>query len=387
VKVNTDRDTLQDAVAFVARSLPARPPVPVLGGITLTAGEHGLTLAAYDYETSALAQLGATIADDGAALISGHLLADIAKNLPKATDVDLALDGPRLRITCGQARFSLPTMPIEDYPQLPAMPPQVGEIDTEAFTDAVPQVAVAAAAESDAVPVLTGIELTPSGSVLTLAATNRFRLARRNLPWTPTSDDGGGGTDTSTEGVSLVAPARMLVTAAKNLDDAGTIGVHLTGDRTLLGLTGSRRSSTMRLLADEFPTWRKLIPTDYTASVRFDVEALADTVKRAMVVGETRDTRVRLDMDHTHIRVSAGGDDTGTAEETIPAELTTGEPFVVQFNPRYLTDALSVMHTSRVELRHTGSGKPAVLHPLDDNATPSGEYLHLLMPVRLPEGN
>jgi DNA polymerase-3 subunit beta len=204
MKVNVDRDTLTDAVGFVARSLPARPPAAVLGGITLTASEHGLTLAAFDYETSALAQLGATITDDGAALISGHLLADIAKNLPKTPDVDLALDGTRLRIGCGHARFSLPTMPLEDYPQLPDMPPQVGEIDTELFGDAIPQVAIAAAAESDAIPVLTGIELTPTAGELMLAATNRFRLARRDLTWTPTSEDAGGGSADTTEGMSLV---------------------------------------------------------------------------------------------------------------------------------------------------------------------------------------
>jgi DNA polymerase-3 subunit beta len=386
VKVNVDRDALQDAVAFVARSLPVRPPVAVLGGIMLTASDNGLALAAFDYEHSALARVAATIADNGQALVSGHLLADIAKNLPKTNEVDLALDGARLRIACGTARFSLPGMPVEDYPRLPDMPPQVGEIDTELFTNAVPQVAVAAAGESEAIPVLTGVELTTSGGTLTLAATNRFRLARRDLAWTPTNDPDNDGSG-ATEGVSLVAPARMLATVAKNLDDAGAIGIHLSTDRTLLGITGSRRQVTMRLLAEEFPTWRKLIPTDYAAHARIDVDALTETVKRTMVVNEQRDTHVRLDFGREHVCVSAGGEDTGTADETLPAELTTGEPFVVQFNARYLIDALAAMHTSRAELRYTTPAKPAVLHPLDENGAVTGEYLHLLMPIRLPEGS
>ena len=120
MKIRVERDGLAEAVAWVARSLPSRPPVPVLGGVLLDAGgdSGALTVAGFDYEVSATVDVPATIAAEGKALVSGRLLADITKALP-AQPVEISVDGARASITCGSAKFSLPTMPVEDYPQLP----------------------------------------------------------------------------------------------------------------------------------------------------------------------------------------------------------------------------------------------------------------------------
>ena len=131
MKFRVERDVLADAAAWVARSLPARPPVPVLGGVLVeaTGGADGdrLTVSGFDYETSARVELDATIGDPGRVLVSGRLLADITRALP-SKPVDLVVDGSRATINCGSSRFSLPTMPVEDYPQLPAMPQLAGTV-------------------------------------------------------------------------------------------------------------------------------------------------------------------------------------------------------------------------------------------------------------------
>ena len=142
MKIRVERDGLADAVAWVARSLPARPPVPVLGGVLLDAGSSRfpirvrLTISGFDYEVSATVGCTATIGDGGRILVSGRLLADITKSLP-AKPVEISVDGARVTISCGSGRFSLPTMPVEDYPQLPAMPQQAGELAGEVFGQAV----------------------------------------------------------------------------------------------------------------------------------------------------------------------------------------------------------------------------------------------------------
>src|ERR687886_522131 len=147
MKFRVERDVLADAAAWVARSLPARPPVPVLGGVLLEAvsGPSGdrLTVSGFDYETSARVELDATIGDRGRVLVSGRLLADITRALP-SKPVDLVVDGARATISCGNSRFSLPTMPVEDYPQLPAMPQVAGVVPGDVLAQAVAQVAVAA---------------------------------------------------------------------------------------------------------------------------------------------------------------------------------------------------------------------------------------------------
>ena len=125
MKIRVERDTLADAVAWAARTLPARPSLPVLAGLVLTADSQGLTLSSFDYEVSARVMINADIETPGTTLVSGRLLADIARSLPGAP-VTLTSEGTRIVITCGRSSFTLPTLPVEDYPQLPAMPSSSG---------------------------------------------------------------------------------------------------------------------------------------------------------------------------------------------------------------------------------------------------------------------
>src|SRR5690606_24958840 len=170
MKIRVERDNLADAVAWVAKSLPTRPSVPVLGGVLLDAGgddgDGALTVSGFDYEVSATVSVSATIAEGGKVLVSGRLLADITKALP-AQPVDITVDGSRVGISCGSARSSLPTMPVEDYPQLPAQPQFAGQPDGQAFGEAVSQVAVASG-KDDTLPMLTGMRLEISGETLTM---------------------------------------------------------------------------------------------------------------------------------------------------------------------------------------------------------------------------
>lgn len=106
------RESFADAVSWVAKNLPARPAVPVLSGVLLTGSDNGLTISGFDYEVSAEAQVGAEIVSPGSVLVSGRLLSDITRALPNKP-VDVHVEGNRVALTCGNARFSLPTMPVE----------------------------------------------------------------------------------------------------------------------------------------------------------------------------------------------------------------------------------------------------------------------------------
>ena len=131
MKFRVERDVLADAVAWTARALPVRPSAPVLAGLLIEAGSfddgEGLRLSTFDYETSARATLNAEIDEEGRALVSGRLLADICRSLP-AKPVDIDIDGAKVTLVCGSARFSLQTMPVEDYPTLPTMPEVRGTV-------------------------------------------------------------------------------------------------------------------------------------------------------------------------------------------------------------------------------------------------------------------
>ncbi|MCD2186466.1 DNA polymerase III subunit beta [Actinomycetospora soli] len=408
MKFRVERDAFADAVAFVARSLPSRAPVPVLGGVLLDASDEGtLTVSGFDYEVSARVEVPAMIGDGGRALVSGRLLADITRSLPPHP-VDLTVDGPRASLTCGNARFSLPTMSAEDYPQLPEMPPVVGELAPDVFARAVSQVAVAAGRD-DTLPMLTGIRVEIDGSALTMAATDRFRLAVREFTWEP----GENPASADGEPTAILAPARTLSEAAKTLTSAGgTIELALGRGDGLLGLSGGGRRSTTRLLDAEFPRYRQLLPKEHTSAAVVEIGPLVDAIKRVSLVAE-RGTQVRLEFDEGSLRLTAGGDDEGSAEEQLPCSFA-GEPLTIAFNPGYLLDGLGALGADHAHLSFTTPSRPALLRPAsapgepgaDDAAEDSGAggattpepgpgadaelpeprpgYLYLLMPVRLP---
>jgi len=388
LKFRVAREDFSDSVAWVARSLPSRPPVPVLGVVLLAADEQGLTVSGFDYEVSAQVRVSAEVATSGRVLVSGKLLADITKSLPNKP-VDVGVEGTRVLITCGSAKFSLPTMPVEDYPQLPELPTQTGSIAVDVFSEAIAQVAVAAG-KDDTLPMLTGIRVEIHGTTVVLAATDRFRLAVRELEWTPV------GGETKTE---VLIPARTLSESAKTLSSSATAPVELAlgsgssvGADGLLGIISEGRRTTTRLLDADFPKFRQLLPPEHTAVAVVEIAPLVEAIKRVALVAE-RGAQVRLEFSSEGVLLSAGGDDAGRAEEALMADFQ-GEALTIAFNPGYLIDGLSSLHSEKVTFGFTTPSRPAVLRPTSDDelvpdssgkfAAPQSAYTYLLMPVRLP---
>lgn len=386
LKFRVVREDFADAVAWVARNLPTRPTIPVLAGVLLTGTDDGLTISGFDYEVSAEVRVSAEVASPGSVLVSGRLLSDITKALP-AKPVELSVEGTRVSLTCGSARFSLPTLAVEDYPALPTLPDETGVVSSDLFAEAIGQVAVAAGRD-DTLPMLTGIRVEISGESVVLAATDRFRLAVRELTWETAATD--------VEAAVLV-PAKTLAEAAK----AGTDGnqVHLSlgsgesvGKDGLLGIRSNGKRSTTRLLDAEFPKFRQLLPNEHTAVATIGVAELTEAIKRVALVAD-RGAQIRMEFGDDVLRLSAGADDVGRAEEDLPVEFA-GDPLTIAFNPTYLTDGLSSLHSDRVTFGFTTPSRPAVLRPTgEDGGTGGGsgpfpaaktDYVYLLMPVRLP---
>jgi DNA polymerase-3 subunit beta len=386
LKFRLVREDFADAVAWVARNLPSRPTVPVLAGVLLTGSDDGLTISGFDYEVSAEVQVAAEIASPGSVLVSGRLLSDITRALP-AKPVDVSVEGTRASLTCGSARFSLPTMAVEDYPALPALPEDTGFISSELFAEAIGQVAVAAGRD-DTLPMLTGIRVEISGEKVVLAATDRFRLAVRELTWSTESAD--------IEAAVLV-PAKTLAEAAKAGADGADVHLSLgagsaVGKEGLLGIRSEGKRSTTRLLDAEFPKFRQLLPAEHTAIATVGVAELTEAIKRVALVAD-RGAQVRMEFADDALRLSAGADDVGRAEEDL-AVAFSGDPLTIAFNPTYLTDGLGSLHSARVTFGFTTPSRPAVLRPTGEDDETVGaagpfpaaqtDYVYLLMPVRLP---
>lgn len=374
MKFRAERDSFSEAVAWAARTLPTRSNQPLLSGLMITAEASGLTLSSFDYEVSGRVAVEAVVETPGRVLVPGRLLSDIARSLP-AQPVTLQLEGSRVTLECGRSSFTLPTMSADDYPELPQMPTSAGVVAGASFAAAVAQVAVAASTD-ETISFLTGIRLEMTGSLITLAATDRYRLAVRELAWAPES--------LSIDAAALV-PARILADTAKTLAGQESVVIALAGsgqDEGLLGIHGGGRSTTTRLLGGEFPKYRTLLPAEANTIASVDTAALVEAVKRVSLVAE-RNTPLRMRFSGDEVDLQAGSGDEAQAVEALDATIS-GDDIEIAFNPRFLLDGLSALDAPVVRFAFTVSNKPAVLTgAAERGAEPAPEFRYLLMPVRL----
>jgi DNA polymerase-3 subunit beta len=373
MKFRVERDVLADAVTWTARTLPTRPPAPVLAGVRIEADAQGvINLASFDYETSARSEIPAEVAEPGTVLVSGRLLAEISRALPNKP-VDVALEGNKVIVTCGASRFTLLTMPVDEYPALPGLPEVSGTVSGDAFTHAVAQVTVAASRD-DTLPLLTGVRVEIEDERITLLSTDRYRLALRELTWTP-----------ATPGFSAVAliRARTLNDVAKSLGSGGLVNIGLSTGQglDLVGFEAGGRQTTSQLVEGDYPAVRRLFPESTPIHAVVATAPLIEAAKRVSLVAE-RNTPIRLSFSEGQVVLDAGHGDDAQASEALEAVLV-GEDIAVAFNPQFLLDGLGALGTDFVRLSFTHPNKPVEftgqgsLDGEDDSA-----YRYLLVPIR-----
>jgi DNA polymerase III subunit beta len=373
VKFRVEREVLGEAVSWVARSLPTRPVVPVLSGLLLEADGDELTLSCFDYEVSARARVPAEVGEPGIALVPGRLLAEIARSLPPA-DVEVASAADMLVLTCGSAEFALVSLSLEDYPKLPELPAAVGTVDSGALATAATQV-VPAASRDDTLPMLTGVCLEFDGTELTLAATDRYRLAVRTVGWEPA--------DPSIHASALV-PARTLADVARTVSAGRPVTIAFgqpepDGVRPadgLISFEGGGRRIVARLIGAEFIKYASRFPNSFEASAELPAVPFTEAVRRVSLVAD-RTTPVQLAFRRDVVVIEAQTDGRARAVETVPAGYT-GADRAISFNPHYLLDGLAAAVLTgqgqsagtgdepsaapgRIRLQFTSPAKPALI--------------------------
>jgi DNA polymerase-3 subunit beta len=425
VKFRVGREALGEAVAWVARALPSRPVVPVLAGLLLEADDGALVLSCFDYEVSARVRVEAEVDEPGTALVPGRLLAEITRSLP-SRPAEFTSDLDAVSLSCGGAEFTLVSLPVEEFPALPQPPAPAGTIDGGVLAAAAGQV-VPAASRDDTLPMLTGVCIDFDGAIMTLAATDRYRLAVRELTWQPTSP--------GLRAAALV-PARTLAEVARTM----TAGVPVTiafgdGDGSppagpspageprpaegMISFDGGGRRLTVRLIAGEFIRYQSRFPSEFGCRAEVPAVAFTEAVRRVSLVAE-RATPVRLTFAAGAVVIEAQAEGRARAIETVAADFEGSEP-VIAFNPHYLLDGLSAVVThetpaapapakataaagsddtgrpadpgGRIRLEFTSPAKPALItwagegSPAGDVEQADAEppsFRYLVVPLRVP---
>jgi DNA polymerase III subunit beta len=375
MKFTVERDALAEAVAWVARALPGRPVIPVLGGLLVRADGGELTLSCFDYEVSARMRVPAEVAEPGTVLVPGRLLVEITRSLP-GLPVAFADDPDGMSMTCGEATFTLATLPSGEYPDLPDLPHLAGTVDGGLLAAAIGQVAPAASRD-DTLLMLTAVNIELAGAggaggaggaevpTMTLAATDR---------------------------VAVLVPARTLADAARMMIPGEPVRIMLRasdgpdGADAMIGFEAGSRRLTTRLLAGEFIKFRSQFPGEFSCTADLPAEAFTEAVRRVSLVAE-RGTPVQLAFGPGRVTVGAATQGHARARETVPAEFTGDQP-VIAFRPDYLLDGVIAATAgaegpARVRLRFTSASKRAVITPApDDEAGPASDFRYLVVPQR-----
>jgi DNA polymerase-3 subunit beta len=407
MKFTVDRDALGEAVTWVARALPTRPVLPVLAGLLLRAEQEGrdpnqpggngpgfLTLSCFDYEVSARMQVAAEVTEPGTFLVPGRLLVEIVRSLP-AAPVEFGDDPDGISVTCGQASFAVATLPSAEYPELPDLPQLAGTADGGVLATAIGQV-TPAASRDDTLPMLTAVNVELDGETMTLAATDRYRLAVRDLAWNPApgfadhgrvallvpaktlsdaakmmsaesevrimlrpsgdgkgaaasdgkgtaapDEDGAGGENASAGGRGVSASGGGVGRVGAGRVGAGRVGAGGGGAgaaEAVIGFEAGQRQLTARLLAGEFVRYRSRFPAEFACTADLPAEAFAEAVRRVALVAE-RGTPVQLTFAPGRVTVGAATQGQARGRESVPADFTGDEPSIA-FSPHYLLDGV-----------------------------------------------
>jgi DNA polymerase III subunit beta len=431
MKFGVEHDVLAEAVAWVARALPSRPVVAILSGLRLEAGDGQLTLSCFDYELSATARVPAEVAEPGTALVPGRLLAEITRSLP-AQPAEFTADGDVVNLTCGSAEFALVSLPLADYPELPPTPPLAGTIDGGELAAATAQV-LPAVSRDDTLPMLTAVCLDMHAESMTLAATDRYRLAVREVHWEPAR--------AGLRAIALV-PARTLADVARTMAPGEQVAVAFTpggeaaaegqasrqagtspGGRGqhdprpvegMISFESRGRRLTSRLIGGEFIRYASRFPDGFSCRAEVPAGSFIEAVRRVSLVAD-RASPVRLTFGQGRVVVEAQTEGRARAVETVTASFRGDEPGIA-FNPQFLLDGLSAAAAgtgpprspdgqqdapagpATIRLEFTSPAKPALITWAgEDGGAPAGSraeersgqvpppaFRYLVVPLRSP---
>jgi DNA polymerase III subunit beta len=366
MKISVARDELVAKLGVVSRAVSTRGTVQVLSGILLRADGGTLTLAATDMELSLRTTLDAQVDGDGAVVIPGKPLVELARLLPESdVTIEYRPEEGTVQIVSGSYNSRLHVFNAEDFPRLPAVDAQLHSIDREALLETVDRVA-RSASRDESRPVLTGILVRFEPGKLVMVATDSYRLSVKETELGEAAPE-----------LEAIIPARAL-TELSRLATGDTVELGVHENHVVFGTGASDGADawlTTRRIDGQFPNYRQLLPETFEVELTLPKSELADVVRRASVLA-LRNSPLRLRLAEGELTVSAQTQDVGETQETMPAAYT-GEEFVIGFNAEFLRDGVDSIVGDDVRVKLINPLRPAIL---EDAA---GDFTYLIMPIRL----
>jgi len=362
MRITCARDELVAKLATVSRAVSTRGTVQVLAGVLFRVEAGRLELAATDMELSLRTSLDAQVEGEGAVVVPGKLLVDLARLLPEnEVALEYRPDEGVVHLSSGSYGSRLNTYSAEDFPRLPALDVPLQSVDRAALLDTVERV-TRSASRDESRPVLTGILVRFEGTSLVMAATDSYRLSVKE-----TTLDAAGPE------LEAIIPARALQELTRMSGGSGSLELGVQENHVVFGADDVWL--TTRRIDGQFPNYKQLIPEAYEVELTVPRAELLDVVRRASVMA-LRNSPLRLRFAEGELTVSAQTQDVGETRESLPVPFR-GEPLEIGFNAEFLRDGIESVHGDDLQLRLINPLRPAVMQDED------GTFTYLIMPIRL----
>lgn len=374
MRIHAHTADLARAAGFAARHASVRPVLPVLSGLRLSARGDEVTITGYDYEASSVATVAAEVEVAGEVLVPGRVFAEIVRSLPDA-EVTVVRKDASVRVESADTEFTLPLLPIEDYPAVPGTARSVGTIAGSVLSGAVAAVS-RVALRDESVPLLSGVSVQVAEDAVRLLTTDRYRIAVHQLPWSPAG----------AARASAVVPARLLAEAVKGLAGSGDVSLGLAEtDERRFSLSRGGTASTIRLLDGAYPDVLRGMPTEFAGEVVVDREALAGAVRRIALVAD-QFAAVVLEIGPDAVVVSASSEGEMGGRTRLPA-VQSNEPARVAVNAGYLLDGLAMVTGGYARVSYQRNVRPALIEGCADaeGTEIDGRSRYYVMPRMLPD--
>ncbi len=374
MKATVNQQQLAHGLSMVSRAVSPRSTLPVLANILIATDEGRLRLSATNLELGISCWIGAQIAEEGSVTIPARTITDLINTLPNDA-VTLTLN-PRtqaLKVTCGSSNTDINGIDAQEFPPMPVPDLADGvELNVADFKEMIQQVVFAASAD-EARPVLQGVMMTVSGSEVTMAATDGFRISVRKAQLSnPVSRP-----------LTAIIPARALSELAR---------IAANGEETLSMVAPPGRGQVLfhlkdaelvsQLIEGNFPDYKAIIPRSFKTRTVFTTSAFLKACRQVEVIARESNNVVRMSIQSQGdlpgmVTINALAEERGQGEAVLDATID-GPDIIIAFNVRYLRELLDVVKSPSVALETNADRTPGLLRPVGED-----NFLHVIMPMQL----
>lgn len=374
MKFTVNRNLFVDNLNNVMHAISSRATIPILSGIKLNLTENELLLTGSDSDISIEIRIPVsedlTVESTGAIVLPARFFSEIIRRLPGKEFSLEVKESFQTQIISENSEFTINGLDANNYPRLPEIPDESSFIISgKTFREIINETQFAVATQESRL-VLTGVHFDFGPERIHAVATDSHRLSSRALTLE-------NGPQAKTD---LIIPGKSLLELARIIGETDPEIKVCPGENQVLFEIGNILFYS-RLLEGSYPDTERLIPSESTTSVEFDLAELSSALDRASLLthaGRNNVVDLTLDTENQTAKLSGESAEIGNVEEDVAFKKLEGKNLKISFNPDYLRDALRASVTDSVVMEFTQPLRPFTVNPDKDDI----DFVQLITPVR-----